>query len=85
MSNEIRFSTTDQCPACQKLCKHMANEHGGKIPNVGNLFVICIRCGCVFMPLSQVKYLFDKKESVIVDPNSPQGQTLIQGLQGNNP
>ena len=85
MTQEMRFSTTDACPACDKLCKHMASEHDGKIPNVGNLFVICIRCGCLFMPKSQVKYLFDKKESAIIDPSSPQGQVVIRDLQVKQP
>jgi C4-type Zn-finger protein len=80
MTQELRFSTTDECPSCKKLCKDMVKEHGGKIPNVGGTFVICVRCGALFMPKSQVKYLFDKPVSTIIDPNSPQGTTIIQNL-----
>ena len=73
--NEPRFSVTDECPACKKTVKHMFDEHK-KLIHIGESLIICVRCGCVFMPKSQIKYVLEGAEHRIIDPHSIKGQII---------
>jgi len=71
------FGAMDECPACHKSCKAMSNEHGGKFIHIAGSFVVCSRCGCIFLPQSRIKHVFADAEKKIIDPGSPEGgQTL---------
>jgi len=72
---DLRYSVTDECPSCKKLVAHMFKEYN-KLVHVGNL-IICVRCGCVFLPKSQIKHLLDGNESRIIDPNTIGGQVKL--------
>ena len=72
---DLRYSTTDECPTCKKLIKNMFEEHR-RLVCVGNL-IVCVRCGCVFLPRSQIKHILEGGESRIIDPNSIGGQIKL--------
>lgn len=72
---DLRYSVTDECPSCKKLVKHMFEEHK-KLIRVGNL-IACVRCGCVFLPKSQIKYILEASESRIIDPSTVVGQIKL--------
>jgi len=72
---DLRYSVTDVCPACKKLVAHMFQEYG-KLVHVGPM-VICVRCGCAFLPKSQIKHILEGSESRIIDPNTVAGQLKL--------
>lgn len=78
MTDPGMFSVTDACPVCHKRCKDMAAEHAGKFIYVMGAFIVCIRCGTVFMPPSRIKHVFTSSESKIIDPNSPEAKKIIE-------
>ncbi len=71
----LRYSVTDECPTCKKLIKNMFEEHK-KLIHVGNL-IVCVRCGCVFLPKSQIKHVLEGSEQRIIDPNTVAGQLRL--------
>lgn len=71
----LRYSVTDECPSCHKLVAHMFQEYQ-KVINIGNL-IICVRCGCVFLPKSQIKHILDASESRIINPNTVIGNLKL--------
>lgn len=72
------YAESDLCPACGKTIKSMDTEHNGKILTAQGIFVICSRCGNLFLPPSKVKTFFASGDRKIVDPKSPEGQAIQQ-------
>lgn len=62
------FGETDYCPVCKKSIKNMMNEHGGKILQLFGSLVLCIRCGVVFLPKSQIKHVMAAADRKILPP-----------------
>lgn len=75
------YGVTDACPVCKKRIKDMANEHDGKLLHVMEIFIVCLRCGTLFVPQSRVKHIFtaatEVAEKRIIDPASPEARQLI--------
>lgn len=74
------FGVMDECPACHKSCKAMSDEHGGKFIHIAGSFVVCSRCGNIFLPQSRIKHVFASADSKIIDPNSPQDKPVTGPL-----
>lgn len=74
------FSVMDECPACHKSCRTMSDEHGGKFIHIAGFLVVCSRCGCVFLPKSQIKHVFAGADNKIIDPNSPEHKPVTGPL-----
>lgn len=71
------YAESDQCPCCAKKLSDMDKEHGGKIlTTMGGAFVICARCGNLFLPASRIKLLYSVGERKIIDPKSAEGQAV---------
>ena len=80
------YGVNDACPVCQKRCKDMANEHNDKLLHVMEIFVICLRCGSLFMPQSRIKHMFaaatEAAEKRIIEPSSPEARKLVEQVGG---
>jgi len=76
------FSVTDVCPSCQKSCKDMALEHSGKVIHIMEMFIVCTRCGTLFLPRSRIKHVFSALDSEhrIINPASPEAQKIVQQM-----
>ncbi len=76
------YGVTDACPSCSKRVKDMAAEHDGKLLHVMEIFLVCYRCGTLFVPQSRIKHVFaaatQAAEKRIITPTSPEAQQLIQ-------
>jgi len=80
------YGVNDACPVCHKRCKDMASEHNGSVLHVMEIFVICVRCGSLFVPQSRVKHIFaaatEAAEKRIIDPASPEDRKLVEQVAG---
>ena len=80
------YGINDACPSCAKRCKSMADEHGGNILHVMEIFVVCVRCGTLFVPQSRIKHVFaaatEIAEKRIIDPASPEARKLVGQVGG---
>jgi C4-type Zn-finger protein len=74
------FGVMDECPACHKSCKVMSDEHSGKFIHIAASFVVCSRCGCVFLPQSRIKHVFAEADKKIIDPASPEAKQTLSPI-----
>ena len=77
----LLYGVKDACPVCHKFCKDMSNDHGNKLLHVMEIFIVCLRCGTLFVPQSRIKHVFaaatEVAEKRIIDPTSPEARKLI--------
>jgi len=82
----LLYGVNDACPVCQKRCKDMSTEHNGKLLHVMEVFVVCMRCGTLFVPQSRIKHIFaaatEISEKRILDPASPEARKLVEQVGG---
>lgn len=73
------YAESDLCPSCGKTLVNMDKENNGKILTaMGGAFVICCRCGNLFMLQSKVKILLGQVDRKIIDPKSAEGLAIQQ-------